>query len=548
MQSGQGGKLVFRSISCLFLSLFSLNTIAECLAVNEDDPRLQQQGITVGAIEFARYNVFDLSEKGTFWLHRFANYSHVITTEQTVTDDLLFTTGEPLDRAVLAETERLLRGRRYIREADVSISHYCDQNNTVIVKVSTWDNWSLLPNIDFSSEGGETEYAIGISEDNLLGTGNQLQLDYNKDNERSGYLLSFASPNVFGTHWNTLTRYENNSDGEGYHFTVNRPFYRLSSPWAFSLDLERSKEKLTDYLLGETVNEYDSKLKWFESELGIRLAEQGNRIHRLNIGITLEDRAFEAIDETYFELPPDRNLSAIWLEYQLLDAEYRKLFNINQFNRTEDINLGWQASIRLGYLQPWLGADQTGWLFKARLQKVWQLEHNLWLLTESAFQGLWLDDRHRRIFSTHLQLVRQLNHYSSLVGIIDAELGNNLFQDEALYLGGDTGLRAYPLYYQRGDSRIVATAEYRYYTDWSILQLLDVAFAGFTDAGRSWGAEQKFTGENEEKILFGIGAGIRLLSTHSSRGTMIHLDMAHPLSSNEQLDTLQFRVTAKHHF
>ncbi|MDX3773481.1 BamA/TamA family outer membrane protein [Chromatiaceae bacterium AAb-1] len=537
-----------RSISGLFLLIFSFRLSAECLPVDEDDPRLQQSGITIGAVEFSRYNVFDLTEKGIFWLHHFANYSHVITTEQTVADDLLFTTGEKLDNAVLAETERLLRGRRYIREADVSVSHYCDQNNTVVVHVSTWDNWSLLPNLDFSSEGGETDYAIGISEDNLLGTGNQLQLDYNKDNERSGYLLSFASPNVFGTHWNTLTRYENNSDGEGYHFTLTRPFYRLSSPWAFSLDLERSKEKLTDYLLGETVNEYDSKLKWFESELGIKLAQQGNRIHRLNVGLTLEDRTFEAIDETFYNLPDARNLSAIWIEYQLLEADYRKLFNINQFNRTEDINLGWQASFRVGHLQHWLGADQSGWLIKAQLDKVWQLHPDLWFLAQTAYHSLWLSERHRRLLSTHLQLVYQINPSSSLVGILDAELGNNLFMDEALYLGGDTGMRAYPLHYQRGDSRVIATAEYRYYTKWSILQLLDVAFAGFADAGRSWGAEQEFSSPVDDKILFGIGTGVRLLSTHSSRGIMIHLDVAHPISNNPELDTLQWRVTAKHRF
>lgn len=537
-----------RSLSCLFLYLFSHSLAAQCYTINNSEPSPYNAETTIRDIEFVRHNVFDLQHKDTFWLHRFANYTHIITTEQTVADDLLFEQGQKLALRDLEETERLLRGRRYIREAEVIVSQYCPTDNSAIVHVTTWDNWSLLPNIDFSSEGGHSEYSVGISEDNLLGSGNQLQLDYSKDNERSGYLLSFASPNIFGTHWNTLTRYENNSDGEGYHFTLTRPFYRLSSPWAFNFDLERSKEKHSEYLLGDTVNEYDSKLKWFESELGIKLAEQGNRIHRLNVGITIEDRTFEAIEETFFDIPDARNMSAIWLEYQLLEADYQKLFNINQFNRTEDINLGWQGSLRLGYLQRWLGADHSGWLAQGSLDKVWQLADNTWFLSQTAYRGIWQNNTHHRLFSSHLQLVYQLNPSSSLVGIIDAELGENLFQDEALYLGGDTRMRAYPLYYQRGDSRIITTAEYRYYTKWSILQLVDVAFAGFADAGRSWGAAQSFHSQTDDKILFGIGGGIRLLSTHSSRGTMVHIDVAHPLSNNPDLKTLQWRVTAKQHF
>src|SRR5690606_10106735 len=145
-------------------------------------------------------------------------------------------------------------------------------------------------------------------------------------------------------------------------------------------------------------------------------------------------------------------------------------------------------------------------------------------------------------------LVHQLNNSSSAVGIINAEFGRQLFQDNALYLGGDTGLRAFPLYYQRGDSRVVATAEYRYFTDWSILQLLDVGFASFVDAGRSWGAEQDFDSNIDDGVLFGVGGGIRLLSSHSSRGTMIHIDLTHPFSDNPELDAWQWRFTAKKRF
>ena len=539
---------MLRSLSCLFSIVFSCAVQAECTSISPQQLADLPGDVTIGSISYQRNNVFDLTAKGTFWLHRFANYSHIITKEPTVQDDLLFLQGATLNLPELEETERLLRNRAYIRDAAISVSHYCPQSNSVNVLVETWDNWSLLPKIDFSSEGGETDYSIGIADDNLLGSGNQLQLDYAKDSERSGYLVSFASPNIFGTHWNTLTRYADNSDGESYHFTLTRPFYRLSSPWAFSLDIEKNKEEISDYLLGDEVNLYNRELKWFESYVGFKLAQRANHIHRLNIGFTLNDTNFQQTELTVYDLPPERNLSAVWLEYQLLVSDYRKLFNINQFNRIEDINLGWQVRLRLGRLQSWLGADDAGWQLDTELAKVWQLNSDTFLLANSRYQALWLTGTNQHLFSNQLQLVHQLNNHSSAVGIINAEFGRQLFQDEALYLGGDTGLRAFPLYYQRGDSRIVATAEYRYFTDWSILQLLDVGFAGFADAGRSWGAEQDFNSNIDDEVLIGIGGGIRLLSSHSSRGTMIHIDLTHPFSNNPSLDDWQWRVTAKKRF
>jgi hypothetical protein len=509
---------------------------------------LPQSGLTISAVHFEQQNVFDLADPGTFWLHRFANYSHIISKELTIANDLLFAPQSPLDLAELAETERILRSRRYIRDADVTVNRYCPQTNTVEVLVKTWDNWSLLPKIDFSSEGGATEYSIGIAEDNLLGTGNQLQLDYAKDAERTGYLLSFASPNILGSHWQTLVRYADNSDGESYQFNVQRPFYRLTSPWAVSFDISKDKQQITDYVLGENVNQYDRTQQGFTSFLGWRLAGNSKRIHRLNGGITLEDVSFTENTDTRFNLPAERNLSRVWVEYQLLEDQYRKLFNINQFNRVEDINLGWQAYIRLGHLEQSLGADASGWQLDAAVEKTWALHDDVWLLANLKYHGLKIADLRQQLISSHWQLIYQLNRQSSLVGIVDLQRGKQLFADEALYLGGDTGLRAFPLFYQRGDNRMVATAEYRYYTDWNILQIFDVGFAGFADAGRSWGAEQRGENEIDDGILYGVGVGVRLLSTHSSRGTMVHIDLTRPVSDNPELGNWQWRITARRRF
>lgn len=546
---------MWRSCSLLSLSFTSFTLFAQCNS-DFDNALLQQQQPQIVAIEFQRNNVFDLNEKGIFWLHRFANASHIISTEATIRDDLLFTEATPLKLSELAETERLLRSRRYLRDAKVEVIRYCAGENSAVIQVSTWDNWSLLPKIEWSSEGGETEYSLGIAEDNLFGSGNQIQLDYAKDSERTGYSLSFASPNIFGSHWNTLLSYANNSDGENYHFGLQRPFYRLDSAWAVNFDLLKNKEQVTDYLLADSINEYDRTRNQFESSVGFKLVKRGQSIQRLLLGITLEDVSFNEQAGTVLNLPADRNLSALWLEYQLLEDDFYKLYNINQFNRVEDINAGWQLRLRLGYMQSWLGADEAGLQLNLSAQKAWQLQQHTWLFSELSYHRLDWQNIRQALWHLSLQLNHQLNARNSIMASISAEQGHNLFADEALYLGGDSGLRAFPLYYQRGDNRMVATAEYRHYTDWNLWQIFDVGFAAFTDVGRSWGASNNINlterlngrADMDDKILFGVGVGIRLLSSHSSRGTMIHLDLTRPITDNPDIRSWQWRATAKRRF
>lgn len=546
---------MWRCICLLSCCAVSFSLMADC-DTNVDTATLNQRQPTISAMMFVQYNVFDLTEHGTFWLHRFANATHIISTEQTINADLLFTEGAPLKLAELAETERLLRSRRYLRDAKVEVVQYCAADNTAVVKVSTWDNWSLLPKVDFSSEGGKSKYSLGIAEDNVLGSGNQIQLDYAKDSERTGYLASFASPNMFGTHWRTLISYANNSDGENYQFVLQRPFYRLDSAWAVNVDLLKNKEQVTDYFLDENINEYDRTREQFESSLGLKLATHGSTIQRMLFGMTLSDVTFAEQEYTQLALPDNRNLSALWLEYQLLQDHFYKLYNINQFNRVEDINAGWQLRLRLGYLQSWLGADNTGMQLDLQIDKAWQLASHTWLFSELRYQQLHWQSAKQSLWHVALQLNHHLNARNSIVTSLSAEQGQHLFADEALYLGGDTGLRAFPLFYQRGDNRVVASAEYRHYTDWNLWQIFDVGFAAFTDAGRSWGGHyakpQSITPHAkagiDDKVLFGLGVGIRLLSSHSSRGTMIHLDLTRPITDNPDISNWQWRATAKRRF
>ena len=79
--------------------------------------------------------------------------------------------------------------------------------------------------------------------------------------------------------------------------------------------------------------------------------------------------------------------------------------------------------------------------------------------------------------------------YSSLQG----DLGRALDADNELSLGGDNGLRGYPLRYQSGAARGLLTVEERFFTKWYPWHLFNVGAAVFADVGRTFGARRDRT-------------------------------------------------------
>lgn len=548
MYSARLFKVVTAAFAIFLLSLHQPALASElCSTLTNHTNFAAYQGQRIKEVRFIRNDVFDLQQENTYWFHRLANHTHKITTEATLLEDVLFKTGDELNADSLAETERLLRTRRYLRKVEVRVSHQC-ADQQVIVTISTWDNWSLLPKISASREGGESRTTFGLAEDNLFGSGNQINLDYEHDSERTSYLLNFRSPNLFGSHWGLNTRYADKSDGESYLIGIEKPFYRLHAPWSFALTLDKDSEDINEYLLGDEANEYRKKNNYFDIQGGLKVLSKGNWVQRIFVGATHNEVQFEETPDTLFGTPVKRDISQFWLAWQYLQSDYRQMFNIYQFNRVEDINLGWQADVKLAYLAPMLGADNKGWQITASAYKATELTAENYLLTSASASQLEQADLSQTLIKSHLMWIHKFDPQHSLVGQLTYQYGNELFRDERLSLGGDTGLRAFPLYYQTGERLALATMEYRYYSNLSIAQIFDVGYASFADMGRTWGDNPELPGSSGDQTLYGIGAGIRLLSSHSSRGTMIHIDLTKAFGGDDDLSGVEWRILAKQSF
>jgi hemolysin activation/secretion protein len=129
---------------------------------------------------------------------------------------------------------------------------------------------------------------------------------------------------------------------------------------------------------------------------------------------------------------------------------------------------------------------------------------------------------------------------------LDTTASRTLDEDAQLLLGGDSGLRGYPLRYQGGTARALLTLEQRIYTDWFPFRLFNVGGAMFFDAGRTWGRGPVNTAPLG--LLRDLGLGLRFGNSRSGLGNVVHIDFSYALDGDPAIKKFQVTVETKRSF
>ncbi|MGH8269311.1 MAG: hypothetical protein ACRES1_04545, partial [Steroidobacteraceae bacterium] len=128
-----------------------------------------------------------------------------------------------------------------------------------------------------------------------------------------------------------------------------------------------------------------------------------------------------------------------------------------------------------------------------------------------------------------------------------ASVGKRLDLENQTLLGGDNGLRGYPLRYQDGTSRALLSFEERYFSDWYPFRLFRVGAAVFFDMGRTWG--QAPLGQPSLGMLKDAGFGLRFGNARTGLGNVIHVDLAFPFDAGPtNIRSVQFLVQTEQEF
>lgn len=512
------------------------------------DEELKAAGATIREVRIENLDIFDTSDpeedKAVF---RLANRLHARTKSSVVRQELLFEPGQAYDRQVLDETERLLRRRSYLYDAEIDV--IACEDNTVDIRVRTQDVWTLQPTIYLSRSGGETRSGFDIIEENLLGRGGSLRFARRVDEERTSSALGFSHDNIGGRWLSLGTLIEDNSDGHTLAFSLERPFYALDTRRATGGQFRNERREDSVYSLGDEIGKFRQDIDQIDVYTGWSNGLQDGWVRRRLLGFVFDDRAFDNVNDSIDPalVPEDRRLVYPYLGYELIENRYARAANLDQIYRTEDVQIGARVSLRLGMLMPGLGADRSGIIFSGRAGRgLGDPSRVFWELSTHASGRV--EDRELRntIIGGGARWYLRQSDRRLLFATLFGDISENLDLDNPLEIGGDIGLRGYPLRYQRGDSRAQFTLEQRYFTDIYIWRLFRVGGAVFFDAGRVWG-RNPYGGENLG-LLTDVGFGLRLSSTRSSLGRMIHLDVAFPLDGDDSIDSVQFLITGRRGF
>ncbi|HKI06522.1 MAG TPA: POTRA domain-containing protein [Thermoanaerobaculia bacterium] len=526
-------------------------------------------GSVIGEVRVNAKDIFDSARPGEDRkIFRLANRLHRTTRPVVIERQLLFQPGDVFSPELIAESARLLRRNDYLY--DVDLKPVLRDDGKVDVEVTTRDLWTLQGGASFSRSGGENNTSFSLEDTNFLGTGKEISLSRIGTVDRTSNLVRYRDPNVLGSRVRLTASYADNSDGGRTRFELERPFYSLSSRWSAGLRSFRDERVENLYKAGKVVTNFEHRHDFVEVYGGLSPGLVNGTARRFRLGVTYSTDTFvrsslgplqfpflipkaQLPQQQLFDAPENRTLVYPWIGFESVQDRFVVERDLNRFQRAEDLNLGRQYNVLLGWSSPAFGGDGERLIVQSAFSAGWRPTARNLVLAQVGGSTRWAagdaEDLtaggrvrwYARDFGEHI-------FYASL----GADLAHRLDGEDQLLLGGDSGLRGYPLRYQAGDRRVLLTLEQRFFSDREIFHLAHLGGAVFFDAGQAWfvGPLSKLDARfyQERRILKDAGLGLRLGSSRSSRGAVLHLDVAFPLDGSSSIERVQYLVSTSDTF
>ena len=518
-------------------------------------------GAVVGRIDLEILDVFDPASRAESRLpFRVANRLHVNTRPAVIERELLFATGEPFDRRTLDESERRLRSLSSVYDACITPLRV--RGHEVDVLVVTRDVWTLGARASFGRSGEANTMQFGLEDSNFLGSGRLVDVMYVDDPDRTERRVRYQDPALFGTRAELALKVAEHSDGHRYTLDAGRPFFSFDTRWSAGTRVVSDEALVKLYSRGEVSDRFVQDSTFVEVRGGLSRGYTGSGTHRFFAGFTWDERRFRedlglltaagaaASDPLGTPtVPTSRTVAYPWVGWQWVEDGYVERHNMDRLARTEDWNLGMQWNARAGWSSRAWGADAD----HAVVALDWSQGIASGRGRHAVLFAAWSAGRLGSGPAENVVAGARVRHYFANIGrhqlftSIQLDAARNLDPEIQLLLGGDNGLRGYPMRFRDGDRRLLGTIEQRFYTDLEVLNLFHVGAAVFFDVGRAWYTGAR-PGEADE-TLRDVGVGLRLGSSRSAQGTMVHLDVAFPLDGDRrERRGVQWLVTTKESF
>lgn len=509
---------------------------------------LEAAGATIGEIRVVPQDIFDTTDPlEDKLLFRWANALHIQTRPSVIQRALLFKSGDRVSLRLLEETERLLRSNRFLYDVQFRAVAYHD--GVVDIEVLTRDTWSLDPGVSAGRSGGANSSGIHLREYNLLGSGTSVSFGHSKNVDRSSNEFQFSSDRAFGSWTSISLNHATNSDGRSDAVAIVRPFYALDSRWTAGITASKDKRIDAIYNAGNIASQYRHGQQRAEVFAGASPGLVDGWVQRYSVGLAYQDDAYAAAPGLVApaRLPADEKLVTPFFRVALIEDRYDRELNRNLIGRPEFFALGLASSVQLGWASTGLGSSRDALVYAGSVSRGFEPAPDQTLIASGTIAGQYGSGEVRRQrlgaqAQVYLPQTPRWLFYASAAG----DRLTHPDPADSLLLGGDSGLRGYPLRYQSGTRRALFTVEERFYTDLYVWRLFRVGGAAFFDAGRAWG------GDNANALnpgwLSNAGFGLRIVSARAAFSNVLHVDIAFPLGATADVKKAQLLLKTKTSF
>ena len=523
-------------------------------------------------------SIFDTAELDPdapfLWAYRLANTLHIQTREDFIRKELLFRTGDCLDPLRLSESERLLRGYRFIAKSDVFALRQPDGTQHVIV--DTQDEWSTRVDLGFEIDNGPQFTGIEVSEENLLGLGITTRFFFREKREQRDIGGEIQTPRLFKSRWDGRVSGGRTRTGRFFEESLFYPFVgeigrfgaRESYVW---------RETLFSYVVPDDPEHTHLLVPYLDDRwdivVGTRFGRPGN-LTVFGAGMSRESLQFRNFPDDlelvrnrdYSKTDPpgpeiveavrpqanDRTANRLNVFLGKRNVRYVRRRGLDALKGVQDVQVGTEVFVGLGRT---LGVTGDGGqplpddlhsqasLFAGGARDSWVV--NTQVSAEArrvdappGQEGKWDDIFAEADAYIYWQVPESQEH--TLLFRVSAAGGWSVRTPYQLTLGGREAIRGYSDEAFPGGRRVIMSLEDRVYLPWPAPELFDFGLSFFLDFGRIQAAGVPFGVDSGWRSA--IGTGIRF-GLPPGTGNMARIDVAAPVGPKAQIKDIILRIS-----
>ncbi len=488
---------------------------------------------------------------------RIGNKLHYNSNARAIRENLFFSEWDIFDPSIIAYNEKWLRDLSYIQDAKISAFITTYDTNQVDLLVVTKDLFSYGGEVLINNQKA---YSAKVNNINIAGTGNNVQLIQNFENERTpkaGWGYDFGLSNILGSFISVnagMNQYGNNMANNALsarknYINVQRPILHPNSKW------------LGGMVYLESVNENVFPTKWdsiYDKQLNYDLTQKdlwvGYQLTKKKRLIQAnQDRQFIQYRhlENIFNQRPINYMDQLDRNYQNLNADFIAFTIVRQsvyrtrylygLGRYEDLPIGRSLTWTTGRYQ--IEQDHAPYLgFKFEQYKLSKKENYTHIIANIASSYIDKSIQDFRFLASLEQFskLKYLNNgfgYRQILNLSFTQTLKNKY-NEALRINSIYGIPQLNREQIKGGTRIS--------TNWETVFYNNRAFWGFKSAPFVFG-NLTYIRTMGDPILKGdifssIGSGIRIRNENLIFGT-IELKGFYFPRTNRQLSPWNFSLT-----